>query len=175
MNTNNKKPSEIDLYLLGDAADTDFDRAAFEARMLEDVDLAVQVAHAVAEHQALRQALKSSVTTAESTTRDWSGAVIALLVTSAILLIAIWISTNNQDQPDFATSNESISVVAENWIAFGGSTDQQISAEHLSTESLDNDYLVVDELTLDLPAEPDDESDDWMLNAATDFYADLDS
>ncbi|MEC8557797.1 MAG: hypothetical protein VXZ82_22565 [Planctomycetota bacterium] len=172
MIANDEKPFEIDLYLLGDAAGTDFDSAAFEARMHEDVDLALQVADAIAEHQALRQALKSPFT--EKTARDWSGAAIALLVTSAILLIAIWISTNNQDQPELATGNESISVVAENWIAFGESTDQQISAEHLSTESLENDYLVVDGMTLDLPAEPDDESEDWMLNAATDFYADLD-
>lgn len=155
-------------YVLDDPT---LDRLAFEARMLDNVELALAVAEAMAHVDTLRAAsfisTRSHHRQAVDQPHNWKLTSLAAL--SAALLLAIGLV------------NYGISHSSSNPVAQSGANEQHLAESWLAirqTELVDVSTNLVDvssnlEATRDDDALTESEStdDDWLLDAAREFYA----
>ena len=174
---------QIDRYVLGDA---DMDRTAFEEFMLQDEQVAWWVAKSVQEHlntaraakrvphsdaEHLQVAARQSNPSQERSSRRL---FVSLLVTSAAIFLAVlWNSSGTPENHNVAPQN-TFSQIADNWVALGEAELVQSSLE------TDPEWELVSfepELGLgqNLESPLEDEEEDWMLQAASDFYAEFET
>ncbi|MEM7477617.1 MAG: hypothetical protein AAF483_21730 [Planctomycetota bacterium] len=185
-NSSNQPSAElqwkIDQYILGSE---ELDCDGFEALMLEDEQIALWVAESVESLQMVAEATNinsqsNSLPLTKESVANSGGLAVTFLVTSAALLLAVLWSFNSGGKTANSDSENTYSQVAANWIALGPSETEQTEADADPdlTDWETGSSSPLDVQTNEGPQLSDDESEsdvDWMLEAATDFYADLGS
>lgn len=146
---------DVDRYLLSDPS---LDRDAFEQQMLEDLELAELVAASVADLRVIVSAAQLSETVpvdSSSTSKSQRKAYWAMLVTAAavLLMVSVW-------QLRSSPTDDQLSQIADNWVAFEGLT---------TGEALE--LIANEEQALENHADAEsNEQADWLVEAAREFY-----
>ncbi len=172
-------------YVLDDPS---LDRAAFEARMLDDVELALAVAQAVAHVDQLRAAsfsaapVSSVATPAVASTRSsasgpagWRLSSLAALAAGLLLAIGLlnFVLDQRPGASAVALSGTGQSQVVEHWLAL-----QRAELVDVSTNLVDmsinfdvgpDDMIVPD--SADAVATESSTDSDWLMDAAREFYS----
>lgn len=173
---NEELQRDIDRYVLNDET---LDRGAFESRMIENEQIAWAVANTVADLEkisavcrsepAVESASVTSATLASATNRvggNWS-VVLATLASVVLLAVLSQFAWERSDSfvAQVATERPQLTQLAENWIAMteneGGTEDELLTTTVSEQDRVDGEDW--------------GDSSDWMLEAAQQFFQELES
>jgi hypothetical protein len=148
--------------------DPTLDRSVFESRMLEDLELALLVADTVRQTELLRKATAEFHSIQfQANQKGWHWSKIAVLAAAMLLAIGVGsfqiASMTDRTSMTVAKSMfDGKNAIADQWLAFSG------DAVGLDPSG---DGLAEDIREAHVAGEGDVEEEDWMLEAARDYFA----